>query len=263
MLKRELKINLKSFIIWLLVLIGVFMIAYVMYPFIMSEDTVGMLDSMLAQMPPEMVKAFNFDISSMDTVYGWLKSEGFIFALLIISCYGSILGSNILLKEESDKTIEYLHSLPITRKQIVNNKVIAGVIYIFALVLAFMLFNFIGLTLSGDFDLLQFILISLTPLFPALVLYFISMYLSTYTHKTKKMIGVSLGLVLVSYFLNTLSQMSENVEFLKYFSIFTLADLRNVITNIELNPVLIIISLVISVCFYILTLIRYEKKELI
>ena len=89
------------------------------------------------------------------------------------------------------------------------------------------------------------------------------MYLSTYTHKTKKMIGVSLGLVLVSYFLNTLSQMSENVEFLKYFSIFTLADLRNVITNIELNPLLIIISILISVCFYILTLIRYRKKELV
>ena len=131
MLKRELKINLKSFIIWLLVLIGVFMIAYVMYPFIMSEDTVGMLDSMLAQMPPEMIKAFNFDISSMDTVYGWLKSEGFIFALLIISCYGSILGSNILLKEESDKTIEYLNSLPITRKKILFDKIVSSIIYIF------------------------------------------------------------------------------------------------------------------------------------
>ena len=144
-----------------------------------------------------------------------------------------------------------------------NNKVIAGIIYIIGMVVLFTIFNFVGLTLSGDFDLLQFILISITPLFPALVLYFISMYLSTYTHKTKKMIGVSLGLVLVSYFINTLSQMSENVEFLKYFSIFTLADLRNVITNIELNPVLIIISIVISVCFYILTLIRYEKKELV
>ena len=121
MLKRELKVNFKSFIIWLSVLACIFMIAYAMYPFIMSDETVGMLDTMLSQMPPEMVKAFNFDISSMDSVYGWLKSEGFIFALLIISCYASVLGANILLKEESDKTIEYLHSLPITRKQIVNN----------------------------------------------------------------------------------------------------------------------------------------------
>ena len=222
-----------------------------------------MLDQMMTMFPEEILKAFNMDLSSIDTAFGWLKTEGFVFILLLTGIYASILGSNILLKEENDKTIEYLHSLPITRKQIVNNKVIAGIIYIIGMVVLFTIFNFIGLTLSGDFDLLQFILISITPLFPALVLYFISMYLSTYTHKTKKMIGVSLGLVLVSYFLNTLSQMSENVEFLKYFSIFTLADLRNVIMNIELNPLLIIITIVISVCFYILTLIRYRKKELV
>ena len=263
MLKRELKVNFKSFIIWLSVLAGIFMIAYVMYPFIMSDETVGMLDTMLSQMPPEMVKAFNFDISSMDSVYGWLKSEGFIFALLIISCYASVLGANILLKEESDKTIEYLHSLPITRKQIVNNKVISGLIYIVATVIVFMIFNFIALTLSGDFDKTQFFLISLTPLFPALVAYFISMYFATYTHKTKKMIGFSLAIVIISYFINTLSSMSENVEFLKYLSIFTLADLRNVIINIEIKPIMIIISILLSIIFYLLTLNRYSKKEML
>jgi ABC-2 type transport system permease protein len=66
----------------------------------------------------------------MDTMYGWLKSEGFIFILLIIGVYSSIIGSSIVFKEESDKTIEYLNSLPIRRSNILVDKIIVSVIYI-------------------------------------------------------------------------------------------------------------------------------------
>ena len=37
----------------------------------------------------EILKAFNMDISSLDSAYGWLKSEGFIFILLLL--YHSVL----------------------------------------------------------------------------------------------------------------------------------------------------------------------------
>ena len=65
----------------------------------------------------------------IDTAFGWLKSEGFVFALLIIGAYSGILGSNILLKEENDKTIEYLNSVPVTRKKIAVSKIASGILY--------------------------------------------------------------------------------------------------------------------------------------
>ncbi len=263
MLKRELKVNLKNFIIWNVVLLGIFLIAYLIYPSIVSSDNVKMMDEMLQMFPEEMLKAFNYDISMMDTAYGWLKSEGFVFVLLITGCYASILGSNILLKEENDKTIEYLNMLPIKRKNIVINKVIVGVIYITIMIILLTIFNYIGLSLSGDFDKKQFFLLSITPLFPALVLYFICMFLSTFTHKTKKMLGISLALVLISYFLQMLSQISDSVDFLKYASIFTLADIRNVITNITINPIMVMISVLLIALFFVLTIIHYNKKELV
>lgn len=83
MLKRELKVNLKSFIIWNVILLGIFLIAYLMYPSIIASDNISMMDEMLQMFPEEMLKAFNYDISMMDTAYGWLKSEGFVFVLLI------------------------------------------------------------------------------------------------------------------------------------------------------------------------------------
>lgn len=263
MFKREMKVNFKSFIIWLLILIGLFLVVFLMYPSIIKSDNIKMMDEMMKMFPTELLKAFNMDITTIDSAYGWLKTEGFVFVLLIIGCYSAILGSNILLKEESDKTIEYLNSLPITRNKIVFNKVLVGLLYIILMIFILGIFNFIGLSLSGVFDKKQYILLSITPLFSSITIYFICMFLSTFTHKTKKMLGISLGIVLISYVLQTLSTMSDATKFLKYFSIFTLADIRNVIVNISINPVMMIISIGISIVFLILTIISYNRKELV
>lgn len=249
--------------IWNVILLGVFLIAYLIYPSIVASDKISMMDEMLQMFPEEMLKAFNYDISMMDTAYGWLKSEGFVFVLLITGCYAGILGSNILLKEENDKTIEYLNMLPITRKDIVFTKAIVGVIYIFLMILFLTLFNYVGLTLSGDFDHKQFFLLSITPLFPAYVLYFVCMFLSTFSHKTKRMFGVSLGIVLISYVLQMLSQIADSVEFLKYASIFTLADIRNVIVNVSIHPCMVVITLILILIFFFLTIVQYNKKEFV
>lgn len=131
------------------------------------------------------------------------------------------------------------------------------------MVLSIGLFNYLGLTLSGTFDKKSYILLSLTPIFSSIVIFSICLFLSTFTHKTKKTIGISLGIIFMSYFLNIVSSMSESTKFLKYFSIFTLADIRNVIINSSINPVMILISFFISVLFLILSILHYDKKELV
>ena len=263
MFKREMKINFKNFIIWTSILIALFLVVFLMYPSIIKSDSMQMMDEMMNMFPEEMLKAFNMDISSIDSAFGWLKTEGFVFVLLITGIYSGILGSNILLKEESDKTIEYLNSVPVTRKKIVISKILCGIIYIILMVAILGIFNFIGLTLSGDFDRKSYILLSITPIFSSIVIFAVCLFLSTFTHKTKKTIGVSLGIVFASYFLNIISEIGESTEFLKYISIFTLADIRNVIVDVAINPLMVAISVGITVIFMISTVIHYNKKELV
>ena len=263
MFKREMKINFKSFIIWTLILIGLFLVVFLVYPSIVNSENMQMMDEMMKIFPEEMLKAFNMDISSIDTAFGWLKTEGFVFVLLITGIYSGILGSNILLKEESDKTIEYLNSVPVTRKKIAINKIICGLLYIMLMVLAIGIFNFIGLSLSGDFDKKSYLLLSMTPIFSSIVIFAVCLFLSTFTHKTKKTLGISLGIVFASYFLNVISEMGESTEFLKYISIFTLADIRNVIVDVTINPLMVALAIGITVIFMILTIIHYNRKELV
>ena len=77
------------------------------------------------------------------------------------------------------------------------------------------------------------------------------------------MIGISLGIVFASYFFNIISELGEETKILKYISIFTLADVRNVILNISINPLMVFISFIITFIFINLTIVRYDKKELV
>lgn len=263
MFKREMKINFKSFLIWALILIGLFLVVFFIYPSIINSENMQMMDEMIKIFPEEVLKAFNMDISSLDSAFGWLKTEGFVFVLLITGIYSGILGSSILLKEENDKTIEYLNSVPVTRKQIVLSKTCSAIIYILLMILSLGIFNFIALSIIEEFDKKLFLLLSITPIFSSLVIFAVCLFISTFTHKTKKTLGISLGIVFVSYFLQIVSEMSEKAEFLKYISIFTLADIRNVIVNVAIEPIMVILSLVLFIVLTILTIVHYEKKELI
>lgn len=263
MIKREFKVNFKSFIIWLLILIIMFLAVFLVYPYIITDDTMKNMDELMKVFPEEILKTFNMDMTSIETAYGWLKTEGFMFVLLIVGFYSSFIGGSIILKEENDKTIEYLGSLPIKRSRIMTNKITVGISYIILLVVLMGIFNYIGLTLSGDFERKQYILLSITPILIGLPLFAINLFISTFMQKTKKTIGISLGIVFISYLFNILSELSSNVKFIKYFSIYTLADTRNVISDIRINPTCVIISVLITVIFIIVSYIRYNKKELI
>lgn len=263
LLMRELKINFKSFIIWISVLILLFLTIFLIYPSIIASENIQMMNEMIKIFPEEILKAFNMDISSLDSAFGFLKTEGFIFILLLTGIYASILGSNILLKEESDKTIEYLNTLPIKRSTILYQKVLCSLFYILLMILGVGIFNYIGLKFSGEFDKTQYILLSITPMLSALPLFAINLFISTYTHKTKNIFGLSLGIALISYFLHILSGINDVTEIFKYFTVYTLADVRNVIVNIEINPIMIVISLLVTMIFILCTFVRYEKKELV
>ena len=263
MIKREFKVNFKSFIIWFLILLIMFLIVYLIYPCIITDDSMKSMDELMSLFPPEMLKAFNMDISSISTAYGWFKTEGFMFILLIIGFYSSMLGGSIVLKEENDRTIEYLNSVPVRRSSIVTNKVIVGVFYILIMVLLLGLFNYCALMISGDLNLKQFLLLSITPLFVGLPLFGINLFISTFMHKTRKTVGIGLGMVFIFYLLNVLSELSSKVEFLKFFSIYTLADVRNVTANVEIKPIMIFISLVITILSISFAYINYNKKEFV
>lgn len=263
MLKRELKINKNSLIIWTSISLMLLLFAYIIYNNMMNSKNLEALNEMLKVMPEELLKMFNMDIVGIDTVFGWFKTEGYIFIALFTCLYSAILGSHILFKEESDKTIEFLHSKPITRNNIVTAKILAGLINIGIMFFIITIFNVTALSFYDNTDTKLFLILTIAPILSALPFFFITLFISTFFKKTSKTNGIGIGLVLINYFILMIANISEQTKFIKYFSIFSLSDSREIILNNNLSPISIIISILISIIAAFGIYYRYNKKDLV
>ena len=263
MLKRELKINFKSLIIWVNIAIILCLIVFLVYPSIINGEETQSMNEMLKMFPEDILKAFNMDIAGIDSVFGWFKTEGTVFLGIIGGLYAAILGSTILVKEENDKTIEFLYSKPINRSNIVTSKIIAGIINIFIFTIVITLFNLFGMMLSKDLDLIPFLLITTAPIFIYCMLFFISLFISTFLRKTKQAMSIGIAIVFISYFLQIIGNMSKNIEFIKYFSAFEFVSSRYIILNNRLDMKFILIGLVVIGLCILGTYKNYNKKELV
>lgn len=262
MLKRELKLSRNSLMLWTLILIFLYFIIYLVYPSIASNNNVD-INKLLKMFPEEVLKTFNMDISGIDSVFGWFKSEGYMFLTLVTALYSSILGSNILVKEESDKTIEFLYSKPVNRNKIILSRILCGIINIVLLITMVCIFNIIGMKLSDDLNLKQLLIISFLPLISSLSIFFVSLFLSTFFNKTKKTMSISIAIVFLSYFLKIVGNLGESTKIFKYFSIFELSSIRKVILENTINYNCMLIGMLIIIVSITGIFISYNKKELV
>ncbi len=263
MLKREFKLNFKSLCIWTLVLAVLFVLIFSIYPSIMSSENSASINDLLTTMPESILKMFNMDISEINTAMGWFQTEGNTFLVLIGSIFAAMLGSNILLKEESDKTIEFLATKPVSRNKIIKAKILCGIINIFLFYTFIAITNFITLSIIEKVNISKFLLLSYAPILISYSLFFMCLAVSTLFNKTKKTMPLAMGIVFVSYFLQTIGNMSEKISFIKCLSVFELANIRDIILHNKINFLQIAVTFTIVVVTIFLTVKIYNKKELV
>jgi len=101
---------------------GLLILMMSMFPSIAkgSDKITQLLDAY----PKELLSAFDMDKLDFGDVFGYYSVEGYLFITLFGSIYTILLASGILSKEQGDKTIEFLLSKPITRKEIVTSKLL-------------------------------------------------------------------------------------------------------------------------------------------
>ncbi len=261
MIKYEFKTNFKSLLLWTISVSFLYIVVFIIYPSLMSESNASLMRDMLATMPQEMLKMFNMDILSLEKVSGWFYTEGFVLLVIIGSIYASILGSTILTKEEDEKTIEYLYSKPISKNKIITNKILVCFFNIFVFNLIIMIVNIVGLYFSNDLELVKFMTISFYQILSFFPIFAISLFISTYFKRTKKTLMMGLAFAIVQYFIKIISDLSSKVEFIKYFSVFSLSSFREYITTNTFSYGSIVISCLITILFLGLTYYNYNRKE--
>jgi ABC-2 type transport system permease protein len=254
MLKRELKINFKSLLVWSSVVAIMLIMVFSIYPSLMKSENIKMMDELINMFPQELMRVFNMDIISISSVYGWIKTEGYMFICLFGSIYSSMLGANILW---------FLISKPVKRNQIVTSKILCGIINIFSFSMIIFIINMIGLLLSNEMIWKEFLLISFVPLMLYYLMFFISLLISVIIKKSKTMTGISLIVVFIPYLFQMIGSISDNIKILKQISFFEFVSIRYIIENAHINYIYLIISIIIIIISVFITYTRYNDKELV
>jgi ABC-2 type transport system permease protein len=160
------------------------------------------------------------------SVLGFYAINNIIYMMVLGSIYAIVLGSGILLREEYNKTAEYLLTRPLTRSEIFVSKLAVVMLYVFLLNLVTSLAGFISLELvrSSPFSIRAFLILSLYTLLLNILFSAIGIFLSTLVRRAKPITTFSIGLVLIFYFIFTLSKITAGIEKIGYLSPFRFAD---------------------------------------
>jgi ABC-2 type transport system permease protein len=142
--------------------------------------------------------------------------------MVLGSIYAIVLSSGIVLKEEYNKTAEYLLTRPLTRREIFISKLAVVALNVFLLNLVTSLAGFISMQLvkNGPFSLRAFLILSLYTLLLNFLFGAIGLFLSTLIKRAKPITAVSIGLVLIFYFIFTLSKITPGISKIGYLSPF-------------------------------------------
>jgi ABC-2 type transport system permease protein len=203
----ELRRNARSLAIWSLV-IGL-LIFFTMSFFRTVLQYQQQITGVIQLIPLAAMKVRGFsNINDIFSVMGFYAANNIVYMMLLGSVYAIVLSSNILLKEEYGKTAEFLMSRPITRSEIFFSKFTLAFLNIVILNLFTATVSLIAIETfrKSDFNITPFLILALYTLMLNLLFGSLGFFIAAIMKRAKPVTFFCVGIVLIFYFLYSISR---------------------------------------------------------
>lgn len=257
---RELRANLRSLIIWGVVSIALILIA--ISKFSAYEGNPEILD-MLKTMPAPLLEAFRMNAFNLTTITGFYGVMFFWFSL-IATISAAMWATDVISKEERDKTVEFTLTLPVTRQKLITGKILAVVVNCIALLLIMWVASLVAVaSYEPDSDFYRFLALSMLALFIIQMVFLaVGFFLGCSMKQYKRAGAVAIAILLGAYFLSIISGMHENLAFLAYLSPFTYFDPAVILNESTIELPYVLLSLGIIAVLVTGGYVTYAKRDL-
>lgn len=260
---HELRRNTFSLILWGIIITVLISVTMSVYPAFMENQSkvMGML-SLIPKGALQFKGISNFN--DLLSASGFYAVNNVIYMLVLGSIFAIVLASNILLKEEYNKTAEYLLTRPLTRKEIFFSKSSVVLLNVFFLNLVTALAGFISIALvkTGAFSLRSFMILSLYTFLLNILFGSIGLFLSVIVKRARPITTFCIGLVLILYFIYTLSKITESIAKIGYLSPFKYVNLEVTSPTYKLNLLSLSYFIALSLLFYLLSYRLYLRRDI-
>lgn len=258
---REMRAHRKSLIFWslgifLTIVSGMGKFSY----YVESGQSITELISTIPKTLRAMMGFGDFDVTKASGFYGML----FLYLMMIVTIHASMLGANIIAKEERDKTTEFLMTKPVSRVRIVTEKLLAALVNVIVLNLVTLIFS---ITIVGNYsrgeDITHDILVLMAGMFIAQLMFlFIGTGIASISKNPKSSASVATTVLLVTFILSVTVDMNSSLEGLKYLTPFKYFDAADLMYGGGLKPVFVALSVVIIAVMASITYVFYKKRDL-
>lgn len=259
--KKEIVQNLKIVIIWGNIIL-LFLLMYALANSFIIKENNPILD-LINKFPKELLKAFNIELELLSKPEGFFGTEGMTFMYIFFGILSALITSKIFASEFDEKTIEYLLLKPISKTKLFIEKYFS--VFIILLIWAIVFFisehDFFP-TYIENFNTkilnIFFIYILTTSIFFSSI----SVLFSNIFKKRKITNSLSISLVFIMIFLESITKGVENFEFLRKFSIFYYLSTIEVVKTSTINLIGVITFLIFSFVILGFSLYIFKKEDI-
>jgi len=257
---RELKANLKSLLIWCVVMI--LLIVGGIAKFSAYYNNPSSLE-ILKTFPKAVLDAMGlvaFNLTTLTGLYGIM----FIYFALMGGIAAAMWGSDMISKEERDKTVEFSLVLPVSRSRVITAKALAAVMDCLVFVLVTWGVSALAVqSYKPDQAFNNYLALEMEAMFLLeLVFLAIGLLLGCAMKQYKIAGSVAVYIILVAYFLSIMAGMQANLDFLKYFTPFKYFDAAQLLKTGRMDVPFLLLSAAIVVVCMVAAYWTYNKRDL-
>ena len=256
---HEIRRNRLSLVIWTAAISFLLALCVFIYPEMkgqMSEMT-----DMFADMG-SLTSAFGMDELNFGEFMGYFGLEcGELLGLGGV-IFAALLGISALAKEEKDATAEFLLTHPVSRVKITLYKLLAVVTQIFILNTVVACVTFLSVAVVGEeADTGTMLMLVLAYFLLQVEIGCITFGISAFMRRGG--VGIGLGIGIMTYFINIVANLTEELKPLKYLTPFSYAEGSYIVNNGTLEWKYMIVGAAATVLCLALGFIKYDRKDIV
>ena len=260
---KEIKRNRNRFLAWATAIASFSIITSAMLPTMVGGAAAT--TSYLKMFPKSLLDAFGMDLTTWSSILGMYTTYHVFYSLLFGGVFAISLGGDILSKEESRKTADFLLTRPLRRGSIVASKLAALVLYVVCMNVVVAATGWVGLSVfSGQpWSQRAFFVLNFESLLLSLLFGSLGLFISVLGKRGRTSSGVGTGLILGAYFIDAFAKASAKFRDLGWVSPFRYVDTRvtSPAYGVEWWRVLYLVGVPVLLCA--LTFAVYRRKDIL
>ncbi len=264
---KELKRNSLNALVWIISLCTLMIFGMAFYPVLMEGDLIKQMTALFENpMMKGLMSAFGANIETMTSILGFYVTYGSIYMTLLGCLYSALYASNLVAKEEREKTAEFLLTKPVTRFEVIFSKFLAYFTYILLMNILLILSGFIGIEMfKGDetYNLNSFLVLSVYSSLLIFTFGGIGLFISLLLKRGKSTFGASMGIVIACYLIDSITKVTKEATNIGFISPFKFVDTNITNANYGFEWWRLLYLIALPCVLIIASFIIYRKKDIL